>query len=1054
MKFHTVQFSPRQISRKFVLGCLTVLFGSLVIQAAAQDHKPDSIFENPAVQEINRLPMRATYFPFENSQLAKDDDRTKSKRFFNLNGTWKFFWTNHYQNLPKGFESPGFNDAGWDNFQVPANWEFHGYGVPIYVNHPFEFAVKNPQPPIIPNPDQPAGIYRRTIDLPADWNGQQIFIHLGAVKSVFRLYVNGEFVGLGKDSKLESEFDLTDFLKPGKNLLVIEVRRWNDGSYLEAQDFWRISGIERDVFLYARPKVHMYDLFIKSPLINNYSDGDFSFNLEVFNNLDEDQGDNLIMAKLFDPSGNEIYRGSQKTIGLKRKLGKTVIHFQKVIPSVEAWSAEIPNLYRLEVSLLDKNGNVKEVISQPVGFRTYEIKGYQFFVNGKPVLFKGVNRHESDPVTAHVISHESMEGDIKIMKELNMNAVRLSHYPNDPYWYKLCDKYGFYVIDEANIESHGMYYNPERTLGNAPEWEYAHHLRIERMVLRDKNHPSIVAWSLGNEAGNGWNFYKAYVWLKGFDATRPVQYERSTTEWNTDMIVPQYPSPSSMERWAMSHPTRPYIMSEYAHAMGNSMGNFKEYWEVIERNPQLQGGYIWDWVDQGIYKEVNGKRFFGYGGDWGPPGTPSDNNFLINGVIAPDRTWHPHAYEVRKVYQEVGFTLNRDLKQLGIFNKYFFRDISNYSFKIYLLKNGEVVKSADLGSFKILPRNTGFVDVPFDIPSDETSEYILHIVANIVNPEGRMDGGTQIAEEEFALTQPVKESPALAKADFNIKETDGELNISKNNFSVTFDKTTGRFKNYTVGKNVLIDEGPQLSLFRPLTDNDFGSGQNRKSDYLKNPGLKVTSVTHEKTADGALQVKVDFTLLNGDACFSQTTTIFDNGVLKIDNDFKAIKGKHDLLLRVGNDLLLPKTLNTFRWYGRGPWESYSDRKSSAMTGIYQGTVKEQYHPYVRPQESGNKTDVRWAQVTNSKGQGIKVLYADSLLNVKALPYSWQQLYPSSEKGQEHSELLEPGPYTYFDVDLLQMGVAGIDSWYSLPLEQYIPRFKNYSYSYYIVPVGK
>lgn len=1040
--------------RKQIYLWLSVMFLITSLHLHGQQHQPDSIFENPAVQEINRLPMRAAYFPYENAKLAKEDDRSKSDRFLNLNGTWKFFWTNHYKNLPQKFESLSFDDSKWDNFQVPANWEFHGYGTPIYVNHPFEFAVKNPQPPIIPNPDQPAGIYRRTIELPAHWQGQQVFIHLGAVKSVFRLYVNGKFVGLGKDSKLESEFDLTDYVKPGKNLLVIEVRRWNDGSYLEAQDFWRISGIERDVYLYARPKVHLYDLFIKSPLINNYSDGDFSFNIEVFSHLDEDQGDNLVVAKLYDPSENEIFRGSQKTIGLKRKLGKTVIHFQKEIPSVKAWSAELPNLYRLEVSLVDNEGRVREVINQPVGFRTYEIKGYQFLVNGKPVYFKGVNRHESDPVTAHHITRESMEGDIKIMKELNMNAVRLAHYPNDPYWYKLCDKYGFYVIDEANIESHGMYYNPERTLGNDPEWEYAHHLRIERMVLRDKNHPSIVAWSLGNEAGNGWNFYKAYIWLKGFDPSRPVQYERSTTEWNTDMIVPQYPSPSSMERWARSNPTRPYIMSEYAHAMGNSMGNFKEFWEVIERNPQLQGGYIWDWVDQGIYKDINGKKVLGYGGDWGPPGTPSDNNFLINGVIASDRTWHPHAYEVRKVYQEVGFTLNRKLNQIEIFNKYFFRDLSNYSYKLYLLKNGEVSKTADLGSFAILPRNISYVDLPFDLPVDSSAEYRLHIVAHIIKGEGRMDAGTQIAEEEFAITPPVRIIPALAKSDFSIKESAQELNISKSNFSVTFDKQTGRFKNYTVGKNVLIDEGPQLSLFRPLNDNDFGSGQNRKADYLKNPGLKVTSFSHEKTQDGALRIKVEFTLLNGDASFTQTTTIFDKGVMKIDNDFKAIKGKHELLLRMGNDLLLPKTLNTLQWYGRGPWESYSDRKSSAMVGIYKGSVQDQYHPYVRPQESGNKTDVHWAQVTNNKGVGIKVLYADSLLNVKALPYSWQQLYPSPEKAQEHSELLEPGPYTYFDVDLLQMGVAGIDSWYSLPLEQYIPAFKDYSYSYYIEPVGK
>lgn len=1043
-----IHSNPKKAFKAAVVGCISFL----TFQSHAQDHKPDSIFENPAVQEINRLPMRATYFPFENSKLAKADDRTKSERFFNLNGTWKFFWTDHYKNLPQGFQNVGFNDSGWDNFQVPANWEFNGYGVPIYVNHPFEFAVKNPQPPIIPNKDQPAGIYRRTIDLPQEWDGDQIFIHLGAVKSAFRLYVNGKFVGLGKGSKLESEFDLTDFLNPGKNLIVIEVRRWNDGSYLEAQDFWRISGIERDVYLYARPKVHFYDLFVKSPLINNYTDGNLSFNIEVFNNLDEDQGDNVVIAKLYDPRGNEIYRGQQKTIGLKRKLGKTVIHFEKEIPSVMAWTAETPDLYRLEVSLVDKEGKQREVISTNVGFRTYEIKGYEFLVNGKPVLFKGVNRHESHPVTAHVMTKEQMETDVRIMKELNMNAVRLSHYPNDPYWYKLCDKYGFYVIDEANIESHGMYYDPERTLGNSPDWEYAHHLRIERMVQRDKNHPSIVAWSLGNEAGNGWNFYKAYIWLKGFDPSRPVQYERSTTEWNTDMIVPQYPHPLSMERWAQSHPKRPYIMSEYAHAMGNSMGNFKEYWDVIRKYPQLQGGYIWDWVDQGVYKEINGKKVFGYGGDWGPPGTPSDNNFLINGVIMPDRSWNPHAYEVRKVYQEVEFTLNRNLNQMEILNRFFFRDLSNYQFKVDLLKNGEVVESKNIGTIPVTARNTGYVDLPFDLPADQSAEYRIHVSASIIESEGLMKPGTMVAEAEFAITKPVPVVPTLNAADFKVSEGNDVLEISKNNFSIKFNKTTGRFFDYKYKKDVLIDQGPQLSLFRPLTDNDFGAALNRKLDYLKKPGLKVTSISHNKNANGAYEVKVNYELLNGDATFTETTTIFDNGVLKIDNDFKAVKGKHDMILRMGNDLVLPKSLNTLIWYGRGPWESYSDRKYSAMVGIYEGAVKDQYHPYVRPQESGNKTDVRWAEVTNGKGKGIKVLYADSLLNVKALPFTWEQLYPSSEKGQEHSELLEPGNNTYFDVDLGQMGVGGINSWGTLPLEQYRLPYKDYHYSYYILPL--
>ncbi|MCM4157027.1 glycoside hydrolase family 2 TIM barrel-domain containing protein [Gramella sp. AN32] len=1045
---HLLNTSSQKL--KEIIAVLLCVLATTIV--AAQDNEPDPIFENPNVQAENRLPMRASYFPYGNKDLAKKDARQQSERFLDLNGTWKFFWTENYKNLPDNFEAVDFNDSEWDDFKVPANWEFNGYGTPIYVNHPFEFAVENPNPPFIENEMNSAGIYRRTIDLPAGWKDKQVFIHLGAVKSAFRLYVNGNYVGLGEDSKLESEYELTDFVKPGKNLITIEVRRWSDGSYLEAQDFWRISGIERDVYLYARPKIHFYDVFVKSELINNYTDGDFSFNIELWNRTDTEQGENTVVAKLFDASENQIYKVEQKTTGLKRKLGKTMLHFKKLVPNVKSWSAETPYLYDLEVSLLDPQGNLLEVINIDVGFKSYEIDGYQFLVNGKTVLFKGVNRHESHPETAHVVTREQMLEDIRIMKELNLNAVRLSHYPNAPLWYKLCDKYGFYVIDEANIESHGMYYNPEKTLGNDPNWEHAHMLRIKRMVERDKNHPSVVAWSLGNEAGNGWNFYKAYLWLKGYDSTRPVQYERSTTEWNTDMIVPQYPYPSSMERWAESSPDRPYIMSEYAHAMGNSMGNFKEYWEVIEKHPQLQGGYIWDWVDQGIYKEVDGKKIFGYGGDWGPEGTPSDNNFLINGVIMPDRSWNPHAYEVRKVLQEVGFKLDENQDEIEIFNKYFFRDLSNYKFKIALLKNGEVIKSEDLGEFSLAPRNSTTVEIPFNIPSDTLAEYRLHITGKNIKEEGLMTPGTLLAEAEFAITPPVASKPELQAVTFKVEEDGNIIEFSKGSFSIKFDKTTGRFSDYKYKRDILIEKGPQLSLFRPLVDNDFGAGLNRKLDYLKEPDLKLKDFSYGKNSEGVTEVKAIYDVLDGDAQFTQTTSLYDNGKIKISNDFDAIKGEHEMVLRFGNDLLLPKNVDIFKWYGRGPWESYQDRKYSAMVGIYEGAIKDQYHPYVRPQESGNKTDVRWAEVSNGRKNGIKIMFIDELLNVSALPYSWEQLYPSAQKGQEHSRLLKDGPNTYLNIDLKQMGVAGVNSWGTLPLEKYRMPFQDYNYSYIIEPM--
>ncbi|UJH92954.1 hypothetical protein LZ575_09345 [Antarcticibacterium sp. 1MA-6-2] len=458
--------------------------------------------------------MRASYFPYESAELARKNKKGNSNRFFDLNGTWKFFWTNHYNKLPQSFEAVNFDDSGWDDFEVPANWEFNGYGVPIYVNHPFEFVLDTPNPPFIEHPDQPTGIYRRSFMLPENWGDKQVFLHLGAVKSAFKLYLNGKYIGLGEDSKLESEFELTNFLVEGENLLVLEVRRWSDGSYLEAQDFWRISGIQRNVYLYARPKVHFYDLFVKSPLKNNFRDGALSFEIDLWNRTMEDQGENEVRVTLRDAAGTLLYTENKKTTGLKRKNGKTVLKFSEDLPNVKAWSAETPYLYDLAISLLSPSGEVLESINQKVGFRTYEVVGNQFLVNGKPVLFKGVNRHESHPETHHVVTEEQMLTDIRIMQELNINAVRLSHYPNDPRWYELCDEYGFYVIDEANIESHGLYYDPEKTLGNDPEWEYAHMLRISRMVERDKNHPSVVAWSMGNEVVTGGIFIKLMNGLK------------------------------------------------------------------------------------------------------------------------------------------------------------------------------------------------------------------------------------------------------------------------------------------------------------------------------------------------------------------------------------------------------------------------------------------------------------------------------------------------------------------------------------------------------------
>src|SRR6266487_4581582 len=940
------------------LTLMSILFLMTLTIAVAQQHL-DSLFENPSIQEINRMPMRASYFPYETVALAQKKDTTHSQRFLSLNGMWKFLWDSNYTQLPKNFYAENFSDKAWANFPVPSNWEFKGYGTPIYTNIPYEFAVQHPNPPDIPDSiDQPAAAYRKIFNFPVAWTGMKVYLHLGAVKSAFRLYINGKEAGLGKDSKLESEFDITPYVHQGNNLIAMEVRRWSDGSFLECQDMWRISGISRDCYLYARPMVHFYDFFAKPALVNNYKDGDFSLELQVWNDSKDNNEKYSVRVQIINDAGKVVMDTSDHTPDLKMANSKTELHFHQIIPNIKQWSAEIPNLYTLQLSLLNEKDEVIEGINKKIGFRTVEIKDGHLLVNGKPIYIKGANRHESDPYTNQVISKERMLLDILEMKKMNINAVRTSHYPDDVYWYDLCDQYGLYVVDEANIESHGMGYDPGQTLGNNTAWELAHLTRHKRMVLRDKNHASVIIWSLGNEAGNGWNFYQGYHLIKSMDQTRPVQYERAELNWNTDIFCPMYPDPDYLPKYDSSHPTKPLIMCEYAHAMGNSVGNFQDYWNIIESHPSLQGGFIWDWVDQGMLLEKNGKKMWGYGGDWGPPGTPSDNNFLINGLVAPDRVWNPHSYEVRKVYQYIRFKFDTTSKKLEIKNTWFFRDLSNFY-----------------------------------------------------------------------------------------------LALKNKNFSLRFSKENGEIESYEVKGKEIFKQGPQINFWRPPNDNDFGAGLQRKLEQWKDSTSKAQfiSIKYElRNEAGWASVIVERSLFNGDAFLTQTFYVDGAGTLKVENNFRANKGDHPMLFKFGNHIKLPNDFVNIEWYGRGPWENYWDRKTAAFVGDYSGAIADQYYPYIRPQESGNKTDVRWAKLTRQDGSGITIAGTDTLLNIEALPYSPEELFPGMEKDQTHSEELVPDNYIHLDVDLQQMGVGGINSWGALPLEKYRMPYQNYSYSYLII----
>lgn len=1023
-------------------------------QLIAQQVHLDPHFENPAVQEINRMPMRATYFPYETVEKSKKEDPKSSERYLDLNGTWKFKWVEDYKQLPKEFYLTSHNDASWDNFSVPANWEINGYGTPIYVNEKFEYAVKNPQPPNIPDDiAQPAAAYRKTIQIPQNWENREIYLHLGAVKSAFKLYVNGTFVGLGKDSKLPSEFYLNPYLKKGNNLIALEVRRWNDGSYLEAQDMWRISGITRDCYLIGRPKLHFYDYEALSLLTNNYQDGKMRLRVQVWNNTNENKENSTIEATLYDAHNNKVWNETQKLPKLKKAYGKTENQFDALLPNAHHWTAETPYLYTLELILKNENGEIQEVIRRPTGFRTVEIIGNVFYVNGVAVKLKGVNRHDTSHKYGQVAPKEEMENDVRLMKQLNVNAVRTSHYPNDPYFYDLCDRYGLFVMDEANVENHGMYYQFDRTLANDPAWEEAHQLRIIRMAIRDKNHPSIISWSMGNESGNGWNFYQSYKALKGLDPSRPIHYELAHGDWNTDMESRMYRDIDFLIKYAENNPTKPFVMCEYAHAMGNSVGNLQEYWDVYEKYPTLMGGFIWDWRDQGIEKIVDGKKIFTYGGDYGDENTPSDNNFLINGVIASDQTFHPHSYEVRKVYQYIDFAFSGS--KLTIKNKYFYQNLDNFTIQWKILKDGKAIQEGTIIPKEIQPQSEK--TFPLKLKFEKVGEHMLQIVAVTNTQEGLIEEGTPLAFAEFPLNprRPIyhKTNPTPIDA----KENNEAITLSNDYFEAVISKEKGILESYVADGKVVFSKGPYVNLWRPATDNDFGAKLQDKLQDLRNVDDKATieSISYAREKSGSVAVSIVKKIVDNTIRFTQQLTFDGSGSILVTNTFEPLKTDDEkLAFKIGNHMILPTDFEEIKWYGRGPWESYRDRKTAALVGFYQGSIAEQYHPYARPQESGNKTDVRFAEIIRKDGSGIRIqAVGGNLLNVNVLNYSPDQLFPGQKKGQTHSGTLVPDNKIHLDVDFEHLGVGGNNSWGALPIQKYrLYLYKPYQYSYRIVPI--
>lgn len=1046
---------------KFVLSTVLIIL-NLVVAAQALPYE----LQSPQVFQVNRMAARVTSFAYENERLAKQGDKTMSANFMSLNGKWKFHWVQDPRKRPLDFFKTDFDDRAWDDFTVPANWELNHYGYPIYVNVPYDFAGRSKMndklhPPFdIPVDNNPVGSYRKKFILPQNWKDKQVFIHLGAVKSAFFIWVNGNKTGYSEDSKLAAEFDITPWLKTGENLIALEVYRWSDGSYQECQDMWRFSGIERDVYLYATPKIDVRDVAIHAVLDNDYKTGILNITAEVNNYIFEKTNTSVpekfsVAVELADKTGKIIYKASEQEQYVRGRYF-TAVQFKTRIASVHQWSAETPWLYTLYITLKDKHNKVLEVIPQKIGFKKIEIIGNDLLVNGKRVFLKGVNRHEHHPTNGHVLTREWMRKDMEMMKKLNINAVRHSHYPPDPYWLQLCDEYGLYVIDEANMESHGLGYELNNQLGNRPEWSDAILARSQRMYERDKNHASVIIWSMGNESGDGAAFYRTYDWLKS-KTNLPVQYEGADGAGYTDVFAPMYLSPEALLQRAKAD-KRPTILCEYAHIMGNSMGNFNDYWKVIKAAKGLQGGFIWEWLDQSIDTIKNGKRIKAYGGDFpleGPVDNNfSDNNFCVKGVVTAYRNLTPMAIEVKKVYQDIHTTLDAQNK-LVIKNEYFFKSLNNIYATWQLLEDGSSVAEGSLPALNIAPQKTAHIPLPIKYNLQKHKEYFFNIFYRLKNEEPFLYKGDTVAYEQFQLqsVMPRQYNPS-AKAVLQTQEKDNRVEISGTDFKIIFDKAKGSLSQYILNGIPVFENACRPAFWRAPVDNDIGAGFNKDLRMWRNASedAVITMARTEPKEYGSVLVHFTASLLNGDATVTQDFCVYSDGAVKVQNHFYAHKGDYPLLLRMGNNTEMNKDFNKIIWYGRGPWENYWDRKTASLTGIHQSVLAAQYFPYARPQESGNKTDVRWVQFKNSRGEGVAFIYLDSLLNFSALPYSLNDLDPEMEKKQYHSGELIEKDKIYLHIDLQQSGVGGIDSWGAWPLDKYRLKYKNYNYSYLIKPV--
>ena len=1103
------------------IGVMSLILSGQAVHAQSEK-KP--YWQDMNVISVNKEKPRTEFMSFADRTTALNQRFEQSPFYKSLNGTWKFYYVDSQKDLPDDITSTEVNMSAWHDINVPGNWEVQGHGVAIYVNHGYEFKARNPQPPLLPEAT-PVGVYKRDFEIPAAWDGRDVYLNIGGAKSGLYVYINGKEVGYSEDSKNPAEFLINSFLQPGKNIVTLKIYRWSTGSYLECQDFWRISGIERDVYLWAQPKIAVNDFRVVSTLCDSYRNGQLKLAVDVKNHSGETK--NVTVGYELSDDKGVVVASSEETLWVSAGALQ-VFSFDELLSDVAKWSAEAPNLYQL-IMTVKAGDEVKEIVPYTVGFRRIEFakseqkdangENYNVLLfNGQPVKFKGTNIHEHNEATGHYVTEDVMRRDFELMKQNNINAVRLSHYPQSRRFYELCDEYGFYIYDEANIESHGMYYNLRKggSLGNNPEWLQLHLDRTINMYERNKNHPSVTFWSLGNEGGNGYNFYQTYLYLKDKEKggmNRPVNYERALWEWNTDMYVPQYPSAEWLEYTGREGSDRPVVPSEYSHAMGNSSGNLWDQWQAINKYPNLQGGFIWEWVNHGLLEyDENGRRYWTYGGDYGKD-MPSDGNFVFDGLLNADRTPNPAMIEVKYTHQNIGFELvDAATGKVRVTNRFYFTDIdSKYKIICRLMKDGKMQKEKTI-TLNLKPQESKVVDA-FEavVIEGDLSEYFLNfsVVTNI--KDKLVPAGHEIAYDQFKLSGEIvkiKEYTA-SRLKLMFSEDNDNIIISSSKLNFVFNKKSGLVTSYNVGGMEYFSDGfgIQPNFWRGPNDNDYGNGQPEREQVWKqssrnfnvtdakvsmngyNALLKVTYllpagnlyiIDYNIYPDGVVNVSVYFTSTEMRA--AKTEISEDTHLATFSPGMDAARRDASKLTvpRIGVRFRMPVTMNTVNYFGRGPVENYWDRKAGALVGLYKSTAEELYFPYARPQENGHHCDTRWLSLTKGNGKGLLIV-ADSLIEFNALrnsvedfdseenvdkPYQWNNFSPemiSNRNDEEaknrlrrhtHVNDITPRDFVEVCVDMRQQGVAGYNSWGARPEPAYsLPANREYIWGFTLVPVN-